>query len=78
MLATTLSMSACSMGSPNLEPMPGSITYGGHVARLNKAPVGGTVSHDFEDEFGRWVQEAYVVQPDRTLALTQRQIGQKP
>jgi len=76
--AIMLALSGCSTGSADLEPIRGSITYGGHVARLNKAPVGSTMSNDFEDELGRWIQEVYVVQPDRTLKLTQRQIGQKP
>lgn len=69
--------SGCTAGSTALEPMPGSITYGGHVARMTKSPIGTTVPHEFYDQFGNWVQETYVVEPDRTLKLARREIGQQ-
>jgi hypothetical protein len=34
--------------------------------------------HEFDDQFGNFVQEVYIVQPDRTLKLVRRKVGQKP
>lgn len=59
--------------SPNLEPIPGSITYGGQPrTKLTKAPVGSIVPHQFFDQFGRQVFETYVIEPDRSLRLVSR------
>lgn len=56
-----------------LEPIPGSITYGGQPrTKLTKAPVGSIVPHQFIDRFGRRVYETYVIQPDRSLLLVNR------
>jgi hypothetical protein len=74
--AAAIALSSCS--SAGIEPIPGSITYSGHVARLTKSPVGSAMPHEFEDQFGRFVQEVYIVQPDRTLKLVRRKVGQKP
>jgi hypothetical protein len=61
--------------APGLEPIPGSITYGGQPrTRLTKAPVGSSVSHQFFNEFGYRVEERYVIQPDRSLKLVWRRI----
>ena len=55
------------------EPIPGSITYGGQPrSKLTKSPVGSWFHHRFTDQFGRTVQETYVIQPDRSLLLTSR------
>ncbi|WEX76156.1 hypothetical protein PYH37_004433 [Sinorhizobium numidicum] len=72
-------LSACSStvvgyGS-QLEPIPGSITYGGQPrTRLTKAPVGSIVPHQFFDNFGHRVYETYIIEPDRSLRLTSRRI----
>ncbi|HXV30179.1 MAG TPA: hypothetical protein VD840_07600 [Sinorhizobium sp.] len=59
--------------SPYLEPIPGSITYGGQPrTKLTKAPVGSIVPHQFFDRFGRRVYETYIIEPDRSLRLTSR------
>ncbi|OCO98945.1 MULTISPECIES: hypothetical protein [unclassified Ensifer] len=59
--------------SPNLEPIPGSITYGGQPrTKLKKAPVGSIVPHQFIDSYGRKVYETYIIEPDRSLRLTSR------
>ena len=60
---------------PGLEPIPGSITYGGQPrTRLTKAPIGSSVSHQFTNEYGQRVEERYVIQPDRSLKLVWRRI----
>ncbi|MQW90078.1 hypothetical protein [Sinorhizobium saheli] len=60
---------------PNLEPIPGSITYGGQPrTKLTKAPVGSIVPHRFFDDFGRRVSETYVIDEDRSLRLISRRI----
>jgi hypothetical protein len=74
-----LALSACTTyvatTSPELEPIPGSITYGGQPrARLTKAPIGSPVSHEFRNEFGHRVVERYIIQPDRSLKLVSRRI----
>jgi hypothetical protein len=60
---------------PNLEPIPGSITFGGQPrTKLTKAPVGSIVPHRFRDKFGRQVSEIYVIELDRSLRLISRRI----
>jgi hypothetical protein len=78
-LCAVLLLGACTSApttvgySPNLEPIPGSITYGGQPrTKLTKAPVGSIVPHQFIDRFGRRVYETYVIEPDRSLRLTSR------
>ncbi|HEV7309746.1 hypothetical protein [Ensifer sp.] len=58
--------------TPDLEPIPGSITYGGQPrTKLTKAPVGSIVPHRFTSG-NSFVQETYVIQPDRSLKLIRR------
>ena len=65
--------------SPYLEPIPGSITYGGQPrTRLTKAPVGSIVPHQFIDQYGRRVYETYVIEPDRSLRLVNRRYRDFP
>jgi hypothetical protein len=55
-----------------LEPIPGSITYGGGShPKLQKSPVGSSVLNVFESG-GSEYEERYVVMPDRTLRLVSR------
>ncbi len=64
---------------PRLQPVPGSITYGGQPrSRLTKSPVGSIVQHEFRNEFGELTQETYVVQPDRSLRLATRRVIRSP
>ncbi|AWI57593.1 hypothetical protein [Sinorhizobium fredii] len=76
LLAACTSTAPPSVGySRNLEPIPGSITYGGQPrTKLTKAPVGSIVPHRFRDKFGRQVSETYVIEPDRSLRLISRRI----
>ncbi|EJC69283.1 hypothetical protein Rleg5DRAFT_5071 [Rhizobium leguminosarum bv. viciae WSM1455] len=56
-----------------LEPIPGSITYGGQPrTKLTKSP-GSAFPHDFIDQYGRQVEETYMIQPDRSLIIAHRQ-----
>lgn len=76
---TVVVLSSCTatphFGGPNLEPVPGSITYGGQPrTKLTKAPVGSTFEHRFEDRFGRTVFEVYRIEPDRSLTIVRRYV----
>ncbi|MCJ8519625.1 hypothetical protein ABID21_002654 [Pseudorhizobium tarimense] len=77
--ALVVALSACTTTvastSPGLEPIPGSITYGGQPrTRLTKAPIGSPVHHQFRNEFGQRVEELYIIQPDRSLKLVSRHV----
>jgi len=79
----TLAIMGCLMlagcQASEVQPIPGSITYGGQPrSKLVKSPVGSTVPHEFYDKFGNFVQETYIVQPDRSLKLVRQDIGQEP
>ncbi len=79
-LCAAVALSACTSTQtvgygPRLEPMPGSITYGGQPrTKLTKAPIGSMVPHQFFDAYGHRVYETYVINPDRSLRLTSRRI----
>ncbi|MGK9281377.1 hypothetical protein [Sinorhizobium meliloti] len=79
-LCAAVALSACTstqtVGSgPRLEPIPGSITYGGQPrTKLTKAPIGSMVPHQFFDTYGHRAYETYVINPDRSLRLTSRRI----
>ncbi|SMC73199.1 hypothetical protein [Rhizobium sp. RU36D] len=83
LLALMLPIAGCTTGYGTsvgaLEPIPGSITYGGQPAsRLTKAPIGSQVPHEFRDRQGRRVMETYVIQPDRSLLLVSRRTCDSP
>ena len=67
--AAAIFLAACTV---ELEPVPGSITYGGQPTRLTKAPVGSTVTNRLRDQFGQEWGERYIIQPDRSLRLVSR------
>ena len=82
-LAVMLAGCSTATGSFNtgggLEPIPGSITYGGQPrTRLKKAPVGSLVPHTFRNSFGQRVDEEYIIQPDRSLKLVSRRVYRGP
>lgn len=56
-----------------LEPIPGSITYGGQPrTKLTKSPAGSTFTHTFRGSGGyRW-SETYQIQDDRSLKIISR------
>lgn len=69
-----IALAGCSAGS-GLEPIPGSITYGGQPrTKLTKSPIGSVVPHSFRNERGQKVNELYIIQPDRSLKLVDRRV----
>jgi len=72
-VAALLVTSCAETQSSELEPIRGSITYGGQPrTKLTKSPIGSTFNHSFLDQYGnRWI-ETYRIQPDRSLALIAR------
>lgn len=60
----------------SLEPIPGSITYGGQPrTKLKKAPIGSTLHNNFYGPYGERIEETYMVMPDRSLKLVARRRG---
>jgi hypothetical protein len=74
LLTATLLAGCSAADAPALEPIPGSITYGGQPrTKLTKSPIGSAVYNDFYDQQGQHVYETYILQPDRSLKLMRRQ-----
>ncbi|EGL65295.1 hypothetical protein AGRO_1914 [Agrobacterium sp. ATCC 31749] len=70
-----LALAGCATAAPDVEPIPGSITYGGQPrTKLTKSPIGSTLSNEFVMGDGRLAIETYRVQPDRSLKLERREI----
>jgi hypothetical protein len=70
-------LTACTTAKfgPGLEPVPGSITYGGQPrTKLTKSPIGSSFPHEFRDNLGRLWEEIYIIQPDRSLSIARRQL----
>jgi hypothetical protein len=58
-----------------LEPIPGSLTYGGGPrTKLLKSPIGSSLSHMFYMG-GQLYVESYILLPDRSLKLVSRSRG---
>jgi hypothetical protein len=57
-----------------VEPVPGSITYGGAQPRLEQAPAGSNFFHTFYLD-GSEVHEIYKVNADRTVSLVSRSVS---
>jgi hypothetical protein len=74
-----LLLAACSQASEPLQPVPGSITYGGQPrTKLELSPIGSRLRHHFVDQMGRDVFETYILQPDRSLKLVSREYLTQP
>lgn len=73
-VAACLALAACDQTAGySLQPIPGSITYGGQpTQKLTKSPVGSILPHIFRDQWGERVKETYIIQPDRSLKLVDR------
>ncbi|WP_018239522.1 hypothetical protein [Ensifer sp. BR816] len=70
-LLCTLTLAGCT-AKPDLEPLPGSLTYGETASsRKTQAAPGTKIQNRFLHE-GRTVYETYEVQPDRTYKLIRR------
>jgi hypothetical protein len=74
MKRTVFLLAALIVASPAsaLEPIPGSITYGGGPrTKLLKSPIGSSLSHMFYSG-GQLYLETYTLLPDRSLKLVSR------
>ncbi|WP_438750288.1 hypothetical protein [Pararhizobium sp. O133] len=70
--AIALLLASCT--APVVEPIPGSITYGGQPrTKLTKSPVGSRVHNSFRTLNGV-AYETYIIEPDRSLKLIRREI----
>ncbi|MBA5803680.1 MULTISPECIES: hypothetical protein [Rhizobium] len=73
LVLTGCTTSAGSYSSAGLAPIPGSITYSGQPrTKLTKSPVGSSFPHTFTDQWGRQVEEIYIIRPDRSLLIAER------
>jgi hypothetical protein len=78
-LVCILLLAACSQTAEPLQPVPGSITYGGQPrTKLELSPIGSRLRHHFTDPMGRDVFETYILQPDRSLKLVSREYLTQP
>jgi len=67
-------LAACNT-TQSLQPIPGSITYGGQPhMKLTQSPIGARIEHRFTNQWGEDVYETYILQPDRSLKLVNREI----
>lgn len=77
LICTTLLVAAALAGctaTPDLEPLPGSLTYGETASsRKTQAAPGTRIQNRFLHQ-GRYVYETYEVQPDRTYKLIRRSV----
>lgn len=72
-LLCTLVLTGCT-ATPDLEPLPGSLTYGETASsRKTQAAPGTKIQNRFLHE-GRTVYETYEVQPDHTYKLIRRSV----
>lgn len=68
-------LAACNTTETTLQPIPGSITYGGQPhMKLTLSPPGARIQHRFTNQWGEDVYETYILQPDRSLKLVSREI----
>jgi hypothetical protein len=73
--AVALGLVACTTSTAEVQPLPGSLTYGGKVVHSPYKP-GTVINNTFLGKFGYRINERYVVQPDGTLRLTYQKAGQ--
>lgn len=77
LICTTLLFAAALAGctaTPDLEPLPGSLTYGETASsRKTQAAPGTRIQNRFLHQ-GRYVYETYEVQPDHTYKLIRRSV----
>jgi hypothetical protein len=73
--AALISIAAGSAAFAAVQPIPGSITYDNANVQLEKAPVGSTFFHTFNNGSGQDVREIYKVNADKSVTLVDRQIS---
>ncbi|AYD02043.1 hypothetical protein [Neorhizobium sp. NCHU2750] len=82
LLVVAVALAGCTTGGLNsagLNPIPGSITYGGQPrTKLTKSPIGSTFTHNFYNQWGEQLQETYVILPDRSLKIIERHVIPEP
>ncbi|MFK0163863.1 hypothetical protein [Rhizobium sp. NPDC090279] len=67
-------LAACNT-TETVQPIPGSITYGGQPhMKLTLSPPGSQFQHHFTNQWGEDVVETYIIQPDRSLKLVNREV----
>ncbi len=75
MLLCVVALAACTATPPDLEPLPGSLTYGETASsRKTRAAPGTRIQNRFLHE-GTMVFETYEVQPDHTYKLVRRSVA---
>ncbi len=72
--AALIAVVAGSAAFAEIQPIPGSLTYGNANVHLQKAPAGSTMFHKFISRDGDKVNEVYRVNQDRTVTLVNRSI----
>ncbi len=70
--ATLIAVLAGSSAAFALEPIPGSLTYGGNNVQLQKAPAGSSFEHAFITNTGDQAIETYRVNADKSVSLVTR------
>ncbi len=71
-VATLVAVLAGSSAAFALEPIPGSLTYGGSNVQLQKAPAGSSFEHAFITNTGDQAIETYRVNADKSVTLVTR------
>lgn len=64
----------CQGPSQELEPVPGSLNYGGRSVHLTRSPPGSVFTHEFRLTDGRLGQETYRLDEARNPRLMRREI----
>ncbi|RVJ02783.1 hypothetical protein [Sinorhizobium medicae] len=74
-LLCVAALSACTATTPELEPLPGSLTYGENASsRKTRAAPGTMIQNRFLHK-GSMVFETFEVQPDHTYKLVRRSVA---
>ncbi len=71
-LATLATVLAGTSAAFAVEPIQGSLTYGGNQPMLQKAPAGSSFDHVFITATGDTAVETYRVNSDKTVSLVTR------
>ncbi|WP_457582955.1 hypothetical protein [Ensifer canadensis] len=74
-IVTLLALAGCNTASPNLEPLPGSLTYGETASTRKTVAAPGTMIQNRFMHQGTMVFETYEVQPDHTYKLVRRSVA---
>lgn len=67
-------LASCQAVTPQVETVPGSLTYGNRNVHLKRSPPGTVLTHDFRMSDGRLAQETYRLDENRRPQLLRREI----